>query len=75
MGLYQYEPLSIGRSSDVYSYPFWSNLFGWIMAGSSCICIPIVAVYYLITAKGTLVEVVSIIKTHIDNFFTNSVFL
>ena len=57
MGLYQYEPLTIGRSRDIYSYPDWSNTFGWIMAGSSCMCIPVVAIYYLATAKGSLMEV------------------
>ena len=64
MGLYQYEPLAIGRSNDVYSYPVWSNRFGWIMAGSSCMCIPVVAVYYLLTAKGTLIEVRIIVKIY-----------
>jgi hypothetical protein len=58
MGLYGYVPLELPRTDENYVYPFWSNILGWMIAASSCICIPVVAIYYLATAKGTFMEVI-----------------
>lgn len=57
MGLWAYAPLEIGRSTEVYSYPIWSNVFGWVIAASSAACIPIAAMYYILKAKGSFIEV------------------
>ncbi|CAF0752641.1 unnamed protein product [Brachionus calyciflorus] len=56
MGIYGYRPLTIMRTNDTYSYPEWSNSLGWIIAASSCILIPLVAIYNLCTAKGSFKE-------------------
>lgn len=52
-GLLDYEPLSY----DSYVYPLWANALGWVIAGSSVICIPTVAIYKILTTKGTFLEV------------------
>jgi hypothetical protein len=57
MGVYGYVPLEISRTGATYRYPTWANIFGWMIAASSCICIPIVAIYHLCKAKGTFLEV------------------
>lgn len=59
MGIYAYAPLVMVRTNVEYSYPNWANIVGWIIAASSCICIPIVAVYNLFKAEGTFLEVFS----------------
>ncbi|NP_001161527.1 dopamine transporter-like protein [Saccoglossus kowalevskii] len=51
-GLYGYKPLTY----DDYVYPPWANAVGWMLAISSMSCIPIFAVYILITTPGTLKE-------------------
>uniref|UniRef100_A0A2H1WLW5 SFRICE_003922 n=1 Tax=Spodoptera frugiperda TaxID=7108 RepID=A0A2H1WLW5_SPOFR len=58
-GLLDYEPL---RYED-YVYPGWANALGWAIAGSSVMCIPTVAIYKLITAKGTFVERLRLLTT------------
>jgi solute carrier family 6 (neurotransmitter transporter, dopamine) member 3 len=52
-GLVGYTPLSY----EDYIYPTWANALGWCIAGSSMICIPICAIYKLLTTKGTLKQV------------------
>ncbi|RNA05089.1 sodium-dependent noradrenaline transporter [Brachionus plicatilis] len=55
-GIYGYRPLEIMRTNSSYLYPEWSNFTGWIVAASSCILIPLVAIYRLIVAKGSFKE-------------------
>jgi hypothetical protein len=57
MGFYGYCPLVIARTNQVYEYPTWANIFGWVIAASSVIFIPLVAIKEIIIAKGTLLEV------------------
>lgn len=49
-GLYNYEPLTY----EDYEYPAWANILGWCIAGSSMMMIPAVALYKILTTKGTL---------------------
>ncbi|CAH2086154.1 unnamed protein product [Euphydryas editha] len=58
-GLMDYEPLSY----DNYVYPLWANALGWVIAGSSVICIPTVAIYKILTTKGTFFERLRILTT------------
>lgn len=53
-GLMDYEPLQY----EGYVYPAWANALGWAIAGSSIICIPVVAIYKILTTKGSFVEVI-----------------
>lgn len=48
-GLYDYEPLEY----DGYVYPGWANVLGFIIAASSVLCIPIMAVYQFVSAPGS----------------------
>lgn len=57
MGLYGYAPLVIARTNHVYAYPLWSNILGWVIVASSCMFIPLVALYQILKQKGTLSEV------------------
>lgn len=52
-GLMNYEPLTHGD----YKYPWWANVLGWCIAGSSMIMIPGMACYKMIVTKGTFMEV------------------
>lgn len=52
-GLLDYEPLQY----EGYVYPGWANALGWAIAGSSVLCIPTVAIFKLLTTKGTFFEV------------------
>ena len=52
--LVTYKPLTY---NDTYHYPKWAQALGWIMALSSIICIPLVAIIRLIQAEGTFQEV------------------
>jgi len=36
-----------------YSYPHWANVTGWIIAGSSMMAVPVVAVYQLLTLPAS----------------------
>ena len=40
-----------------YHFPNWANILGWLIAGLSMSCIPLVAIYSLITTKGTFKQV------------------
>lgn len=46
----QYRPPVYAKT---YFYPWWGELMGWFMALISMMMIPIYAIYYLITAKGS----------------------
>lgn len=48
-GLIAYKPLS---ADDPEKYPWWTDVIGWTMAGSSMIMIPFVAVYKIIRVPG-----------------------
>jgi len=39
-----------------YHYPWWAHAFGYIMAGSSMICIPAYAIWLWTTTEGTRAE-------------------
>lgn len=49
-----YKPLIYNNS---YVYPWWGEAIGWGFALSSMLCVPLVALYKFIRAKGTLAEV------------------
>ncbi|EJD75432.1 sodium-dependent serotonin transporter [Loa loa] len=46
------EPMTIGS----YTYPQWTVYLGWFLRLTSILSIPIFAIYYLCTTKGTLKE-------------------
>ncbi|XP_069177322.1 sodium-dependent dopamine transporter [Procambarus clarkii] len=48
-GLINYKPLS---ASDPEAFPWWTDVIGWLMAGSSMIMIPFVAIYKIIEVPG-----------------------
>lgn len=52
-GLLGYEPLSY----ENYVYPNWANILGWVIAGSSVIMIPAVALYKFIVTPGSCLQV------------------
>jgi predicted RNA methylase len=52
-----YSPLEISHTNVTYKYPLWSNILGWVVAGSSSMLIPVIAIYQLAKAKGSLKEV------------------
>ncbi len=52
-----YHELTYNRT---YKYPSWAIAFGWSLSISSVICIPIYAIYKLLTTKGSLSEVIII---------------
>ncbi|RZC40284.1 sodium-dependent dopamine transporter-like [Asbolus verrucosus] len=52
-GLLGYEPLSY----EDYVYPGWANVLGWLIAGSSVIMIPIVAIFKILTTPGSFIKV------------------
>jgi len=41
-----------------YVYPWWVQLIGWIIASLSIIPIPVMAIYKIITAKGSAYQVI-----------------
>lgn len=45
-----------------YVYPWWGEVLGWCMAFSSMLAIPVYALYKIITNKGTLKEVIILLK-------------
>lgn len=47
-GLISYEPLTY----DNYVYPYWANVLGLMIAASSVLCIPIMAIYQFASAPG-----------------------
>lgn len=42
---------------EEYRYPQWAEAVGFLVAGSSVLCIPILAIKGLLTTKGTLRQV------------------
>ncbi|KAG8230248.1 hypothetical protein J437_LFUL009786 [Ladona fulva] len=58
-GLIGYEPLTYGD----YVYPVWANVLGWLIAGSSVMMIPGVAIYKIIVTPGTLSQRIKILTT------------
>ncbi|GIZ04358.1 sodium-dependent dopamine transporter [Caerostris extrusa] len=58
-GLVSYEPLRYKE----YEYPPWANAFGMIIAASSVLCIPFVALYKLCTTPGTCSQRMRILTT------------
>lgn len=52
--LYDYEPLKFGLH---YTYPWWGQSLGWLMALSSMLCIPGYAIWKYQTTPGTFSEV------------------
>uniref|UniRef100_A0A674MMH0 Transporter n=1 Tax=Takifugu rubripes TaxID=31033 RepID=A0A674MMH0_TAKRU len=43
--------------NTVYTYPWWGEMFGWALALSSMLCIPLTVFYKLLRSKGSLSEV------------------
>ncbi|TWW56760.1 Sodium- and chloride-dependent creatine transporter 1 [Takifugu flavidus] len=42
--------------NTVYTYPWWGEMFGWALALSSMLCIPLTVFYKLLRSKGSLSE-------------------
>lgn len=57
MGIYAYQPLVIVRTADSYLFPTWANFIGWCIALSSSLWIPVIAVYTILKAKGSFLQV------------------
>ncbi|CAG0905923.1 unnamed protein product [Darwinula stevensoni] len=55
-GLWDYKPLT----HQEYSYPAWADGLGWLIAASSFSCIPLVALFLLLTTPGPLRQVFSL---------------
>ncbi|NXE46090.1 S6A12 protein, partial [Casuarius casuarius] len=49
--LIKYTPL---KYNNVYVYPPWGYVVGWLMALSSMVCVPLYAVFILLKTKGPL---------------------
>lgn len=43
--------------NTVYTYPWWGEMFGWGLALSSMLCIPLTVLYKLLRSNGSLREV------------------
>lgn len=52
-GLIGHEPLKY----ENYTYPAWANVFGWAIAGSSVLMIPLVAIIMIVKTPGSFCEV------------------
>jgi solute carrier family 6 dopamine transporter-like protein 3 len=53
-GLLGYEPLSY----EDYVYPGWANVLGWLIASSSVVMIPLVAIFKILTTPGSFLKVI-----------------
>ncbi len=51
MSIVEYSELDYKRPGGTYIYPDWAVSVGWSLAGASAICIPVVAVYNIITYR------------------------
>ncbi|KAM8974390.1 sodium- and chloride-dependent GABA transporter 2 [Pelodytes ibericus] len=51
--LVKYTPLQYNKR---YTYPWWGDAIGWLLALSSMVCTPLWVCYKLSTIKGSLVE-------------------
>lgn len=49
-------PVSYGDGDGIYTYPAWAIRLGWVLALSSIVPFPVVAIYKVITADGTVKE-------------------
>ncbi|XP_018312137.1 sodium-dependent dopamine transporter isoform X2 [Mycetomoellerius zeteki] len=58
-GLMGYEPLSY----EGYTYPVWANILGWLIACSSIIMIPGMAIYKISSTSGSFVQRLKILTT------------
>ncbi|XP_065578295.1 sodium-dependent dopamine transporter-like isoform X2 [Artemia franciscana] len=58
-GLIDYHPLTY----DGYVYPAWANVMGWLVACSSVMMIPGVAIFKIIVTPGTLRERIKFLTT------------
>ncbi|KAG8199648.1 hypothetical protein JTE90_009479 [Oedothorax gibbosus] len=58
-GLVSYEPLSY----EDYVYPPWANVLGMAIAASSVLCIPVVALFKILTTSGTFSQRMKILVT------------
>lgn len=58
-GLMGYEPLTY----EDYVYPLWANVMGWLIASSSIVMIPGIAIYKIIVTPGTFVQRLKILTT------------
>lgn len=61
-GLLGYEPLTY----EDYVFPVWANVLGWLIAGSSVITIPVVAIYKLLTTPGSISQVGTLRVVHLQ---------
>ena len=57
-----FAPLKYESSMGQYVYPDWANSVGWCIVASSMLIVPLMAIYQILTAPGTLKQV-------IDTFF------
>ncbi|CAH1378553.1 hypothetical protein MTP99_002379 [Tenebrio molitor] len=58
-GLLGYEPLSY----EDYVYPGWANVLGWLIASSSVVMIPLVAIFKILTTPGSFLKRMQILTT------------
>ncbi|XP_025159006.1 sodium-dependent dopamine transporter isoform X2 [Harpegnathos saltator] len=58
-GLMGYEPLTY----EDYVYPVWANILGWLIACSSIIMIPGMAIYKIMKTPGSIIQKFKILTT------------
>ncbi|KAL6447805.1 hypothetical protein ACFW04_000140 [Cataglyphis niger] len=58
-GLMGYEPLSY----EDYIYPVWANVLGWLIACSSIVMIPGMAIYKICTTPGSFIQRLKVLTT------------
>ena len=56
----QYRPLTMAG----YTYPWWAQALGWIIALVSVVCIPLGMVHAVYTAKGS--NMIKVRRVHIS---------
>ncbi|XP_073431098.1 sodium- and chloride-dependent taurine transporter [Dendrobates tinctorius] len=56
--LAKYTPLTYNK---YYTYPDWAIGLGWALALSSMLCIPLVVVYKVVRAEGSLIERIKLV--------------
>lgn len=59
MTVLSYEELSYNRT---YKYPHWALMFGWCLSVSSIICIPVYAIFKVISTSGSVKERLSHVR-------------
>jgi len=60
-----YESLSYSSYTlGSYSYPHWANITGWMIAVSSMVSVPVVAVYQIIRLPGRAKQVLTSITLY-----------